>query len=243
MSSPSSSTSSHVAVPSSWNRSGIPLFFSEIRLPPAPTITSPALAEEFSALKDTLHAQAGRLGPAKPSSYELDCRSNKVLELTGDALLRWIVMKIARQRYPNLTAQGIQVRPLLHTPPARCFRRSSPPRQTITRPLLENNTFAYLSWHYDAFVPTHQIHSIPQHAPHRLQNQGMMANLFEAYAGALGMNGQTQELEEWILALWVSGVYGDIDRRVRDWIDAHQSKLHKPAVGARERKRRRKGNE
>lgn len=67
-----------------------------------------------------------------------------------------------------------------------------------------------------------------------------MANIFEAYAGALGLNGQEEELQGWLEKLWDCGVFGDLGARVSDWITTHRERLEKFGEDSRERKRRKK---
>lgn len=57
-----------------------------------------------------------------------------------------------------------------------------------------------------------------------------MANLFEAYAGALSLAGQTAELEDWLEALWAGGVFGDLDGSVEKRIAQSRESLQ--TVGA-----------
>lgn len=67
-----------------------------------------------------------------------------------------------------------------------------------------------------------------------------MANIFEAYVGALGDNGQLLDLEEWVEQLWECGVFGDLDEKARAWMSAERVKLVELGRVNREKKRRKK---
>lgn len=97
--------------PCHWTRTINPLYLDDRELPTPPTICSEPLAREYATLKDAINFQAKhRTAPdARPSNYDIDLRSNKILELTGDAAMRLAVITVARRRYPGLNAGGIDV--------------------------------------------------------------------------------------------------------------------------------------
>lgn len=108
--------------------------------------------------------------------------SNKRLELLGDAYLRLTDYNILMERYPSLDVESISVSEPPYFPSPE--RAPLTPQQVGLTALLENVTLAYFAWQYECFDRDVSA-QLGLDGKHAFDYQGMCADLFKAYVGAV----------------------------------------------------------
>ncbi|KAG0657953.1 hypothetical protein C6P46_006125 [Rhodotorula mucilaginosa] len=138
------------SVPEHW--ADPTMYFDPDRLPPLPPIPDAALARQAFR-----HRSSPLLQPGEP--YDRNLNSYEPLEGIGDRLINYAAYKCLRQQFAGATATILG---------------------DVTRRLVTNSTFSYLSSAYGLLDRLEFGYS-----DNLTRNQKVAADLFEAYVGAL----------------------------------------------------------
>lgn len=181
----------------SWSPAAFPLDFTS--LPPLPTIRSAALAAQAVTTKNYHGDLAGR---PKRFTYDDEIGSYRRLEWLGDAALHPAYAKHLFRLFPEAGSGALSVSSAVRARHAdiRLTRRT----QTIRGELHSNVTQAHLAYAYelDLKILEPRKPKNPRTFWRPLaQNQNIVADVFEAYIGALTEEDRENEVAEWVGAL------------------------------------------
>ena len=213
---------SSAPAPTTWEPSGTTVIPS--RLPEALPLHDDQLCTQLTTHMSWFHSQPIDR-PLLRRSTETSCY--RPLEWLGDGVIKGVVVRGLYKMFPEETVRTYSV----SRGPRNEETSLADPlgRQTLSSRLVRNNTLGYLGWAYGFH---HHLRTGGQWAGDgRLEEQqDTLADMFEAYVGALTLEYGDQKTEQWLRRVYTVEVFPNLDQE--------RKQLRENDVSASDRKRK-----